>query len=119
LSTCIETVLSGVDVENWQLLCKNFLFFQEDNLNNMLNFRTPEGDILLQASEKGRFYCKGMFVNYEPLLGFGYNFTNLELDRDRQAARSTAQLRLDILLLICLCICTCLCLLNLIMIIMK
>lgn len=51
---------------------------------------TPEGDVLLDKTLKGKIYCGGIFVTEEKELAYGYNFKPavLSLHRDRNMVNS-------------------------------
>lgn len=45
---------------------------------------TPRGDLLLGGALKGRLYVKGIFVNTDKELAFGYDYHDATVDRDRK-----------------------------------
>ena len=49
---------------------------------------TYKGDLLLGDRFRGRLYVKGMFVEYDDKLQYGYNLSDADIDRDRKMINS-------------------------------
>lgn len=69
--------------EEYQSIVRNNLHLRTDKLDT---YEIPKsGRILLNKSESGRIYVKGLYVTTKPDMDYGYDFlpNKLSLDRDR------------------------------------
>lgn len=78
----IRVEIGGVKREDWDLLRKNFIFLERPKKDEAI--KTIAGTLLTGDYYKGRVYVKGIFVQSDPELGFGYDLLDVELDRDRK-----------------------------------
>ena len=69
----------------WLEMRQNFLFL----LEKTESIHVPsDGDILLDPEMRGKLFVKGIFVQNEPKLKYGYNLINASTDRDRRMIAS-------------------------------
>lgn len=70
-----------IPLSEWMEMRKSFLFLMDkvDSVH-VANY----GDLLLDPDMRGKLYVKGIFVQYEKKLNFGYNLDNVPTDRDRK-----------------------------------
>lgn len=79
----VQIEISNISKEEWDLVRPCFLFLnrvkKEDRLVTMY------GSLLLGESDIGKIFVKGIFVQKDPNLKFGYDLTrDVEVDRDRK-----------------------------------
>lgn len=74
--------VSGVEKADWDLMRQNFLFIRKPRKGEAID--TIHGTLLTGARYRGKVFVKGIFVQNNPELQFGYNFTDADLDRDRK-----------------------------------
>lgn len=72
----------GVELDEWEKIRNNFLFLTPPTVSNTVE--TYDGRILLEPSQKGKLYVKGMFVCTDDQLKFGYDINSADIDRDRR-----------------------------------
>lgn len=82
----VRVEISGVRKEDWDLMRQNFLFVKRPKKDEAID--TADGMLLLGAQYKGKVYVKGIFVQHDSHLSFGYNLRDAELDRDRKMVES-------------------------------
>lgn len=72
--------VSGITSETWEEVKNRFLFLKPyDKV-----VAEGNGEILFDVSEKGRVYVKGIFVEHDEKLEYGYNLYEVSVDRDRK-----------------------------------
>lgn len=74
------TVYIKIPKAEWKSLRGRFLDLVKGDLDVLDH---AEGSVIMDPSESGNVYAKGIFVKNYPYLQYGYNFNNITLDRDR------------------------------------
>lgn len=82
----VRIEVGGVTREAWDAMKPCFLFLQKPKEQEEI--KTCDGTLLLGPTFKGRVYVKGIFVQTDPDLMYGYDLTDAELDRDRRMVES-------------------------------
>jgi hypothetical protein len=82
----VRVEVGGVTKEAWDLMKPCFLFLVHPKKDEAI--KTYKGTLLLGEEYKGKIYVKGIFVQTDPELGFGYDLVDAELDRDRRMVES-------------------------------
>lgn len=79
----VQIEIDNVSAEEWADLRTRFLFLVR-NLGEIVS--ASYGSLLLGKQYAGKLYVKGIFVEADPKLKYGYNLTgsNIALDRDRK-----------------------------------
>lgn len=77
--------VEGITKEFWATLKEKFLFLYPRKIDAV---KTPRGSLLLTDRWKGRVYVKGILVQTDPKLAYGYDLTEVTLDRDRRVVAS-------------------------------
>lgn len=79
----IERVVVQIPLstEEWQTFQQRFAFLSIAKENKI---PTPRGDLLLGDDLRGRLYVKGIFVNYDENLEYGYDYVDVSINRDRK-----------------------------------
>ena len=73
--------VNKIPLSEWKEMRKSFLFLMDE----IDSVRIEDyGDILLDPDMRGKLYVKGIFVQHETKLNFGYNLLNAPTDRDRK-----------------------------------
>lgn len=85
--TWTEISISGISSDVWERMKFNFLDFHDIDDDKIIT-ESYYGSILLGPEYMGRLYSKGIFVNSDPEMRYGYNFKNVKLDRDRKMVAS-------------------------------
>jgi len=85
----VRVEIDNVSEEVWEELRERFLFITKPKKNEIV--ATDRGDLLLGARYRGRIFVKGIFVQRDPRLQYGYNFKHAEVDRDRKMISSWDQ----------------------------
>jgi hypothetical protein len=77
----VTVEVDKIPLSEWVEMKKSFLFLMEgiDSIHV-----SEYGDILLDSGMRGKLYVKGIFVQNETKLKFGYNLFNAPTDRDRK-----------------------------------
>lgn len=79
----VQVEIGNITKEDWDTMKGCFLF-----LNKMpedLRIDTYYGSLLLGDAHKGKLFVKGIFVQNDPQLDFGYDLTkDVDVDRDRK-----------------------------------
>jgi hypothetical protein len=82
----VRVEIENVTEVDWNGLKERFLFLGK--LKKDERVETNRGDLLLSDRFKGKVYVKGIYVQGDPRLSCGYNFSNLDVDRDRKMVSS-------------------------------
>jgi len=84
----IKRVSVEIELEEaeWEDYSKRFIFLDNVDTTNTVN--TGRGSLLLAPELKGSLYVKGIFVEKDPKLSFGYDYTDAAVDRDRKMVRN-------------------------------
>lgn len=82
----VRVEVGGVTSSEWQDLRQRFLFLNKTSKEEVVY--NSGGDLLLDKSQAGKIYVKGIFVQQVPLLVYGYNFNDADVDRDRKMISS-------------------------------
>lgn len=82
----IRVEVGNVGEEGWNAVKDRFLFLLK--LNDEDAVKTHRGTLLLHERFKGCLYVKGIFVQKDHRLNYGYNFSNASVDRDRRMVSS-------------------------------
>lgn len=82
----VRVEIGGITKEAWEQMRECFLFLAKPKKDEQVE--TYQGTLLLGPKYKGRVYVKGIFVQTDPELSFGYNMKDAELDRDRKMVES-------------------------------
>jgi hypothetical protein len=80
----IKVVVSGISKEMWNEYRNNFLSLRENPEEFEKGIIGSYGDLLSRPEDKGRVFVKGIFVNKDEKLTYGYNFHSAKIDRDRK-----------------------------------
>jgi hypothetical protein len=80
-SDCVE-VLLDVTLQEWEMFRNNFLSLTR--IEEELLIKTLNGSVILDDSFQGKIFVKGIFVEKDPELKYGYDLRNVSLDRDRR-----------------------------------
>jgi hypothetical protein len=81
---CVEII--NISKQDWEKLKENFLFLYKLSQDQAVCLR--QGSLLLDNKFKGKIYVKGIFVQHDPKLHYGYDFANADVDRDRRMIAS-------------------------------
>jgi len=83
----VRVEIGGVTREAWEKFKEAFLFLRRPKKSEHID--TYNGTLLLGEKFKGKVFVKGIFVQTDPDLNFGYDLTrDVELDRDRKMVES-------------------------------
>jgi len=82
----VDIRIDGVDKETWDKLRPRLLFLCELPEDGAV--RTPSGTLILDPAYTGNVFVKGIFVNHDPDLVYGYDFADADVDRDRKMVAS-------------------------------
>lgn len=74
----------SMDEEEWNEQKKNFLFLSPP----IQLFNSHYGSVILDPEFKGKIFVKGIFVQDEEDLCYGYDLNSIKVDRDRHMVRS-------------------------------
>jgi hypothetical protein len=85
----VRVEIDNVSDEVWNELKERFLFIARPKKNEIV--ATDRGDLLLGERYRGRIFVKGIFVQRDPRLQYGYNFKHADVDRDRKMISSWDQ----------------------------
>ena len=77
----VRVEIEGISAEEWKKMKLCFLFLNKTDKNSV---ETAYGTLLLDPERAGRVYVKGIFVESEPKLSYGYDLRDGEVDRDRK-----------------------------------
>ena len=79
--------IKGINEQLWDQLRFRFLDFQKMGVNEKITVEY-HGDLLLDSVHRGMIFVKGIYVQTDPEMRFGYNFFQVDLDRDRRMVKS-------------------------------
>lgn len=82
----VRVEVGGVNRMAWEKFRQCFLFLAKPKEGDVVE--TWRGDLLVGDAYKGRVYVKGLFVQTDPEMEFGYDLKDAELDRDRKMVDS-------------------------------
>ena len=82
----VRVEVGEITKEAWERLQASFLFLHKVDESNRV--KTYNGTLLLSDEHKSRVYVKGIFVQSDPDLKFGYDLSDADLDRDRKMVES-------------------------------
>lgn len=74
--------MAGISPELWDEFQRMFLTLQKTSDESCI--LTRHGSLLLDPNHKGRIYVKGVFVQHDCFLKYGYDLTSVSVDRDRK-----------------------------------
>lgn len=77
----VRVEIANVTAEDWAALKEHFLFL---NKREIPRVDTQYGSLLTGDKFRGRIYVKGILVETDPKLQYGYDLADAELDRDRR-----------------------------------
>lgn len=80
----VRVEVGGVTQAEWLELREKFLFLKKKQ--DLVS--VTDGDLLLGDDDCGKVFVKGIFVQNNPRLGYGYNFKHIAVDRDRKMVNS-------------------------------
>jgi len=78
----VRVEIGGITKEAWETMKECFLFLGKTKVSDRVD--TYYGSLLLDPKMKGRVFVKGIFVQADPEMNFGYDIKDVELDRDRR-----------------------------------
>jgi hypothetical protein len=80
----VQIEVSNIPREAWELIKPCFLFLGTTQTSEY-RIDTSHGALLLSEKDQGKVFVKGVFVENDPKLKFGYDLTSdVDLDRDRR-----------------------------------
>jgi hypothetical protein len=82
----VRVEIGNVSEEVWNELRERFLFLAKFKKDERV--KTGRGDLLIGDRFRGRIYVKGIFVQTDKRLNYGYNFYDATVDRDRKMVSS-------------------------------
>ncbi len=82
----VRVEIGGISKEAWLKMRECFLFLHTPKASDVVV--TSSGTLLLSEALRGRVFVKGIFVQTDPDLKFGYDLRDAELDRDRRMVES-------------------------------
>lgn len=80
----VQVEVGGIDVETWDRTKECFLFLLDPSDLDKTRVYTTYGDLLIGEKYAGKLFVKGIFVQNDPSMRYGYNFRDAEIDRDRK-----------------------------------
>jgi hypothetical protein len=81
----VDIQIDGVDKETWEKLRPRLLFLTE--LPDAA-VKVYDGTLILDPAYTGMIFVKGIYVNTDPELVYGYDFRDADVDRDRKMVAS-------------------------------
>jgi hypothetical protein len=72
--------IGGIDSENWKAISTRFTALDAPETT----VKTHHANVLAGATHRGRMYVKGVYVQFDDQLAFGYDFMDTRVDRDRK-----------------------------------
>lgn len=78
--------IEGITKALWEEMKPKFLFLTPKAKDDRV--QTHSGTLLLDPKFKGCIYVKGIFVQRDPSMNYGYDLRNAEVDRDRKMIES-------------------------------
>ena len=81
----VSIEVKGIGYTDYKQICENFLWLADKkSLNADSVVKTDYGDLLLADCYKGKLFVKGIFVQYDEKLDYGYNLSDAETDIERR-----------------------------------
>jgi len=80
----VRIEIDGVEKAEWEEMKKLFLFISEPTRS----IKCSSGTLIQDADYVGRVYVKGVFVQRDASLQYGYDLGDAEIDRDRKMIES-------------------------------
>lgn len=81
----IQIVVYNISKEEWDTMRACFLFLNKRSKEDKFRIDTSYGALLLDEADRGKVFVKGIFVEHDPELKWGYDLTkDVEIDRDRK-----------------------------------
>jgi hypothetical protein len=80
----VQLEVGGIAAADWAIMKQCFLFLLDSKELEKVRVSSYTGALLLGDAYKGKVFVKGIFVQNDPKLQFGYDFTDTALDRDRK-----------------------------------
>jgi hypothetical protein len=81
----VSVEVGSITAEDWATMKDHFLFLCDLKGSHV---ETSQGTLLLDAKYQGKMYVKGIFVQNNPQLIYGYNLKDAQIDRDRKMIQS-------------------------------
>jgi hypothetical protein len=81
----VRVEIGNVAAEDWKAMREHFLFLDKKSVPSVV---TDYGTLLTSDRFRGRIYVKGILVQTDPKLSYGYDLSDAELDRDRRIIAS-------------------------------
>lgn len=81
----VQIEVGGITAEEWETMKGHFLFLSDLKGRHV---ETSQGTLLLDARYQGKMFVKGIFVQNNPQLIYGYNLKDAQIDRDRKMIQS-------------------------------
>ena len=79
----VAVEIGNVDAESWEKMQELFLFLK-GSIKDEECVQTYNGGLLLAERFHGKVYVKGIFVQNDPRLQYGYDLYDADIDRDRK-----------------------------------
>jgi len=80
----VSVEIGEVLPEAWESMKDCFLFLMKPTDLEEVEVKTTSGSLLLGEKYAGKVYVKGIFVQRDSNLNYGYDFPDAEVDRDRK-----------------------------------
>lgn len=77
----VRVEIGGISPEVWDEAKEDFLFLRGRKLQAA---KTRRGSLLLAEQDRGRVFVKGIFVERDDELSYGYDLADVRVDRDRR-----------------------------------
>lgn len=78
----VRVEVTNVTEDDWKGLRERFLFLVKWKKDERI--QTERGDLLLSDRFRGKVFVRGVYVQDNPELAYGYNLKHAEIDRDRK-----------------------------------
>lgn len=85
-NTRLRIEIGGITKDAWEQMKTCFLFITKPKEAQITT--TYYGSLLTAPEQRGRVFVKGIFVQTDPQLHYGYDLKDAELDRDRKMVAS-------------------------------
>jgi hypothetical protein len=82
----VQIEVGSITADEWDTMREQFLFLSELKGSHV---ETSQGTLLLDGRYQGKMFVKGIFVQNNPQLNYGYNLKDAEIDRDRKMIQSS------------------------------
>lgn len=80
----VQVEIGGIEADAWESMKDCFLFLCGPKDLESVEVKTTSGSLLLGDKYVGKVYVKGIFVQRDSNLNYGYDFPDAEVDRDRK-----------------------------------